>query len=153
MLAKSQNLSTTLNLQIMDTPNSFLFLCLGNICRSPMAHYLAQDILGDDVFCDSAGLYGETGSPATADARKAMRLEFGIDMSKHIAKHLNKINLNEFDAIICLDEEVYKHLVNKVPAQKLLNWHVEDPYYYDYNVYVQCSYEIRNKLLTLKPNK
>lgn len=137
----------------MDTPNSFLFLCLGNICRSPMAHYLAQDMLGDDVFCDSAGLYGQIGRPATADARKVMRLEFGSDMSKHIAKHLNEINLNEFDVIICLDEEVYEHLVNKVPAPKLLNWHVEDPYYYDYNVYVQCAYEIRNKLLTLKPNK
>ena len=134
----------------MSTFNSILFLCLGNICRSPMAHYLAQDMLGDDVLCDSAGLHGETGSPATADAQKAMRLEFGIDMSNHIAKHLNKLNLNKFDAIVCLDEAVYKYLTNKVPAEKLLNWHVEDPYYYDYNVYVQCAHEIQNKLLVFK---
>jgi protein-tyrosine-phosphatase len=83
-----------------------------------------------------------------------MRLEFGIDMSKHIAKHLNALDLSKFDVIVCLDNEVYGRLINKVPAEKLLDWHVEDPYYYyNYNVYVQCAHEIRNKLLTLKPNK
>ena len=134
----------------MEKPISFLFLCLGNICRSPMAHYLAQDMFGEKAICDSAGMYGDVGMNATRDAQKAMKKEFGIDISQHIAKHLITLDPLEFDVVVCLDENVYRRLKNKVPAEKLLDWHVEDPYSFDYSVYVECLHEIRAKLVDFK---
>jgi len=63
-----------------------LFVCLGNICRSPTAHALFQyrvnkEALSDLIFVDSAGTGGwHVGSPPDHRAQKAA-LNHGYDMS------------------------------------------------------------------------
>ena len=65
-----------------DVPH-LLFVCTGNLCRSPMAEYLARDRLADDtVTFASAGTAAMPGRPASEATVRVMR-EIGIDVSAH----------------------------------------------------------------------
>ncbi len=61
-----------------------LFVCTGNICRSPMAEHMLRDVLGEDSewTIRSAGVSAGNGLAATREAVDVMREE-GIDLSSH----------------------------------------------------------------------
>lgn len=86
-----------------------LFLCMGNICRSPAAHCVFQNLvdqsgLGEQFEVDSAGTIDfHIGSPPDQRMQLAMR-------SRNIpvigtAKHLQKKDLDYFDYILAMDNE------------------------------------------------
>ena len=80
-----------------------LFVCSGNICRSPMAaeyfrHHAAQRGLSH-VIVDSAGTLGIEGSPASDEAIVAMR-EIGVNLSAHRSKGLTSEMLRNADLAI-----------------------------------------------------
>jgi protein-tyrosine phosphatase len=86
-----------------------LFVCLGNICRSPMAealfrHKVRQAGLGSKFFIDSAGTgnwhVGESAHPGT----RAELQRHGIDASNLIARQLTIGDLARFDWILTMDE-------------------------------------------------
>jgi len=62
-----------------------LFVCYGNICRSPMAEGIARKRLGASAEVASAGI-GATGGPAAEEAVLVMKLVYGQDISSHIAR-------------------------------------------------------------------
>lgn len=86
-----------------------LFVCLGNICRSPMAEYVLKNKCAAhhlDWEIESAGTenyhVGES-----ADARGIRTaLKSGIDMRKHIARQLIQKDFEEFDIIYSLATNV-----------------------------------------------
>lgn len=61
-----------------------LFVCTGNVCRSPMAEHLMRDRLGKDSdwTTQSAGLSAINGLPASGAAAQVLR-EWGCDMGAH----------------------------------------------------------------------
>lgn len=62
-----------------------VFVCSGNICRSPMAEYLARSTATDgDVAFASAGIAAPVGRPPSAGAILVMA-ELGIDISGHVS--------------------------------------------------------------------
>ena len=69
---------------------TLLFVCTGNICRSPMAEYLLKRWLGPDPKWDvkSAGVSAEDGAPAS-EAAVAALAEKGIDLSRHASRQLD----------------------------------------------------------------
>ncbi len=89
---------------------SLLFVCLGNICRSPMAegvlrHRLVQRGLGERLRIDSAGTGGwHTGA---APDRRAIRVcaEHGIDIGGQRARVLCVADYTRFDLILCADRD------------------------------------------------
>ena len=68
-----------------------VFVCTGNICRSPMAEYLARSASDDDTLrFASAGTAAAEGSPPSSGALLAMG-ELGIDISDHRATDVRRL--------------------------------------------------------------
>ena len=89
-------------------PTTLLFVCLGNICRSPLAEAafrLEAERLGLDVLVDSAGTGGwHVGEPPDARARAAAARN-GADISGLRARQVGPADFHRFDHILALDRE------------------------------------------------
>lgn len=86
-----------------------LFVCLGNICRSPMAEGIFQHLvneagLGDQIAADSAGIGPwHIGEPAHAGTRRVLQ-EHGISYNGR-ARQFTRADFARFDYILAMDEE------------------------------------------------
>ena len=86
-----------------------LFVCLGNICRSPMAEFIMKALvqeagLADQFQIDSAAtIPDETGNPVYPPARKKL-LEYGIDPAGKTARQLRKEDYEAYDLLIGMEE-------------------------------------------------
>ena len=87
---------------------SVLFVCLGNICRSPLAEaaFRAEaDRLGLDVVVDSAGTgSSQIGNPPDARAQIVAKRR-GLDISGLRARRVTAADFDRFDHIVALDRE------------------------------------------------
>ncbi|HKM38468.1 MAG TPA: low molecular weight protein-tyrosine-phosphatase [Thiopseudomonas sp.] len=123
-----------------------LFVCLGNICRSPTAEgvfrkYLADSALADKVTVDSAGTAdwhtGKGPDPRTCEAA----LKRGYDLSKLQARQATADDFHNFDLILAMDKSNLANLEALRPANSraeldlllqrydLPRSEVPDPYY------------------------
>jgi protein-tyrosine phosphatase len=98
-----------------------LFVCLGNICRSPMAEAIFRDLvkkegLEDKFFIDSAGTGNwHAGEPPHEGTRK-MLTEKGISYEGQKARQVKQDDLMKFDYIIGMDAENIGNM-NRMAAQ------------------------------------
>jgi len=87
-----------------------LFVCMGNICRSPMAEGYFRELLAQradhlSVVVDSAGTHGyHVGSPPDRRAQAAA-LRRGIDISTLAARNVVVTDFDRFDYILAMDQE------------------------------------------------
>ncbi|KAI8092555.1 phosphotyrosine protein phosphatase I superfamily [Halteromyces radiatus] len=100
---------------------SVLFVCLGNICRSPMAEAVFAHIVQQHQLTerfkkiDSAGTAGyHVGSKP--DSRSAATCEKYGAAVNHRAQKVTTQHFKEFDYILCMDESNLEDLLNKKPA-------------------------------------
>ena len=87
------------------TARSFVFVCFGNIIRSPMCEALMNRAVGefsDSITVTSAGLNATPGRPAHPWAITAAR-EFGISLENHRARLLTSEMVDQADAIFAMD--------------------------------------------------
>ena len=122
-----------------------LFVCMGNICRSPLAEgaFRAEaERRRLDVIVDSAGTGGwHAGEPPDRRAL-AVAARHGVDISDLRARQVTRDDFHNFDHVIALDADNFDHLARlRPPGSKallsLLLDHVEgregeavaDPYY------------------------
>ena len=100
-------------------PVSILFVCLGNICRSPLAEgaFRAEAArLGLEVEADSAGTGGwHQGEPPDRRAVAAAR-RGGVDISQLRARKVSRADFDRFDLILALDQENLADLEQLRPA-------------------------------------
>jgi len=100
-------------------PVSILFVCLGNICRSPLAEgaFPAEDArLGLDVEADSAGTGGwHRGEPPDRRAIEAAK-RGGVDISGQRARKVTSGDFGRFDHILALDVDNFADLERLRPA-------------------------------------
>lgn len=86
-----------------------LFVCLGNICRSPMAEFVMKDMieksgLSGEFYIASAGTSNEEyGNPVYPPARSKL-LEHGIDPSGKTARQLQRGDYQEYDLLIAMEQ-------------------------------------------------
>lgn len=124
-----------------------LFVCMGNICRSPLAQgvlesRLREEQLLDDVLVDSAGTHAYHSGEAPDRRGIAAARERGIDISGQRARPVRDRDFQEFDLIIAMDEDNRSRLESICPqghldklqmmldfAPELREREVPDPYY------------------------
>ena len=92
-----------------------LFVCHGNICRSPMAEFVLKDMANkagssDKLIIESAATsYEEIGNPVHSGTRKKLS-EFGISVAGKYARKLIKSDYNNFDYFIGMDSANIKNM-------------------------------------------
>jgi len=98
-----------------------LFVCLGNICRSPTAegvlrHLLATEAPGLRVEVDSAGTGDyHLGEPPDLRSQRAAKRR-GIDLSGLSARQVNRRDFDDFDLILAMDRKNLRDLETLKPA-------------------------------------
>lgn len=119
-------------------PGNVLMVCLGNICRSPLAHGIFQNLVADqNIKVDSAG----TANYHTGAAPDPRSIEIatihGIDISRQKARQFVVEDFDQFDYIYVMDysnqQNVLRLARNEQDRAKvhllLGDAEVEDPYY------------------------
>ena len=119
---------------------SIIFVCLGNICRSPLAQGIAEKIIQEqrlNIKVDSAGTgdwhIGEAPCPHSI---KVAALN-GVDISQQKARQVTLVDLETYDLIVVLDQSNYDN-VKKIGQQDLVklghfghdNEDVPDPFFF-----------------------
>lgn len=128
-------------------PISILFVCLGNICRSPAADGIMHKLVEEEgldqiISIDSAGTYGgHAGDLPDARMRHHARRR-GYELH-HRSRKVKPDDFDDFDLILAMDDANYDNLFRLAPSsearqkirrmtdfcQKIPVDHVPDPYY------------------------
>ena len=120
---------------------SILFVCLGNICRSPLAEGIARKIIQEqklDIKIDSAGTGDWHIGEAPCDNSIKVALEHDVDISKQQSRQISKKDIVNYDLIIGLDDSNMANL-EKLGAKGAIklgsfaynNKDVPDPYFFN----------------------
>ncbi len=126
---------------------NILFVCMGNICRSPsaegfFARALKESPFAEHIAIDSAGTHGyHVGHPPDSRAVETA-LSFGIDISRLRARKVSVEDFDRFDLIVAMDHDNLADLRARQPAGSkarlvaMMDYHPErrpeevpDPYY------------------------
>ena len=89
-----------------------LFVCLGNICRSPMAEYVFKDMIKkegiEEIYIDSAATSSEEiGNSIHYGTRNKLK-EMNIDYGNHLARQITKQDYEKVDYIIGMEDRNIK---------------------------------------------
>ncbi|MGV6831300.1 MAG: low molecular weight protein-tyrosine-phosphatase [bacterium] len=120
-----------------------LMVCLGNICRSPLAHGILQNKLPEDqYFIDSAGTSGYHNGEKPDSRSIEVARNYGIDISNQRSRKFTVSDFDKFDKIYVMDKSNYKNVItmarnseDKAKVELILdytnseNQEVPDPYY------------------------
>ena len=99
---------------ISKNTTKILFICMGNICRSPSAEAVMQSLvkqqgLEQEIVCDSAGTFDyHRGKPADARMQKHARVR-GYELNS-ISRPFEDEDFELFDWIITMDEDNYQQI-------------------------------------------
>jgi protein-tyrosine phosphatase len=123
--------------------NSILVICLGNICRSPMAVGLLKRALPDQTV-HSAGISAMIGYPAAPFAIRIMQ-EHGIDISAHRAQNLMPRMVGEADLIVTMDQYQKRFIEQRYSTSKgkvfrlgeFGKYDIPDPYQQEFSAFRQ----------------
>ncbi|WP_025597702.1 low molecular weight protein-tyrosine-phosphatase [Burkholderia sp. WSM2230] len=95
---------------------SMLVVCVGNICRSPMAEYLLRREL-EGIAVASAGLDALTGYAADGAAVQVCA-ENGLDISQHRARQLNAALVSAADLILTMEGAHMQEIMRRHPSAR-----------------------------------
>ena len=120
---------------------SVIFVCLGNICRSPIADGIANKIVKEnslDIVVDSAGTGDWHVGEAPCDNSVKVASNNGIDIASLRARQVTKKDFEKFDVVVALDESNYNNLksmgaknIVKLGSFGYDNEDVPDPYFFN----------------------
>ena len=115
-----------------------LFVCHGNICRSPMAEFVLKDMVkkagvADQFHIESVAVSREElGNPVYPPARREMQ-RHGVSCDGHHARQITQRDVDKFDHIFYMDSSNARYLERMFPGEtkfrSFLNRNVADPWY------------------------
>ena len=124
-----------------------LMVCLGNICRSPLAHGIFADLsTHKNIQVDSAGTAAyHVGNPPDPRSQE-VALSHGIDISGQKARQFTAEDFERYDHIFVMDRSNYSNVMRLATQEhhrskvELLipNTEVPDPYYGGYDGFEDC---------------
>ncbi|MCD7973663.1 MAG: low molecular weight phosphotyrosine protein phosphatase [Candidatus Azobacteroides sp.] len=131
----------------MKDKKKLLFVCLGNICRSPaaegiMKHLVEEAGLENDFFIDSAGTSGWHEGELPDSRMRSHAKKRGYDLNS-LSRPVRSQDFDNFDMILAMDDTNYTNLMRQAPSpeaeskiyrmtdfcKKKEADHVPDPYY------------------------
>ncbi len=136
-----------------------IFVCTGNTCRSPMAHYYAQSVINKRVnaeqyYIESAGINAYDGECATQNAIQVMK-NYNVDLTNHRATSLENSLIENADYIIAMTNlhknillQIYPKLKDKIYTLKEIagsekdSLDIPDPWGYNIDVYEEIARQI-----------
>ena len=130
----------------MKQPVRVMFVCHGNICRSPMAEFIFKDLIKKRgvadrfVVASCATSSEELGNPVYPPARRELA-SHGLDCSGKYAVQLKKSDYDAWDLFILMDDNNVRNMLRTIGSDpqgkmhKLLDYtsrggNVADPWYY-----------------------
>ena len=165
----------------MGEKRSIIFVCLGNTCRSPLAEVIFRSVFNstgphtmiDDpdteavVSCSSAGAFARSEQPYSSDSVRIAKSMYKEDISRgytHIAIYERLI---EHDIVICMTDQIadflrnrfeelqdrifsFSELIEKYGIEGV-NGEVEDPYGYEFSIYMDTAKQIEDNIRALMP--
>lgn len=159
--------ATIANPPLCSGPDTILFVCMGNICRSPFAHQFAKTIPTDrPIHIDSAGLRVDKARPSPANA-VAAAARLGIDLSRNKSKPVSREMLASSDLVLVMEHWQTRELARRFPDQSgkvhLLSlyipftpgtsfydrFNIKDPFNQDLSVFIQSFQRIQLALFSL----
>lgn len=132
--------------------DNILVVCIGNICRSPIAEALLKEQY-PQKHIDSAGLSAVVGNPVDPKSQQVMN-PYNIDMSNHIAKQINENLVMKADLIFTMSDSQTKWIEERWPhcrgkTFKIGHWHdkdIADPYQHDISLFEVARQDIVESL-------
>lgn len=106
----------------MARPIKILFVCMGNLCRSPMAegvfkHYVTEAGLAQRIVSDSAGTHDyHVGDPPDPRAQRASERR-GYDISGLRGRQVSRRDFGEFHYVLAMDEVNLRLLLRLCPQE------------------------------------
>ena len=145
--------------------SNILFLCIGNICRSPFAHRLFEKLTVDQGLLGfnarSAGLMALPGNAATLMAQQ-VAAEYGVDLAEHKAQAVSKELIDRSDLILVMEKSQEDMLIDDFPEAsgrvRLMRRFarfgsharsIADPYGLNYEAYRFCYLDIEDAVTGL----
>ena len=143
-----------------------LFVCTGNICRSPMAEYLCEKMLAEHLHCSvdtledrgivvlSAGVsdFASAGHPAHPHAIEVMQAE-GIDLSPHRSQLLNEMHVRFADYIFAMTRghrerilSSWHNVDSRLYVLRTDGGDIDDPMGNAVGVFQVCAEQIRKEI-------
>ena len=97
-----------------------LFVCLGNICRSPAAHGIFEHMvkesgLQDKIEVDSAGTYGGHRGELPDRRMRTAAMYRGYALT-HKSRPVSSLDFLDFDLIVAMDDQNYEDLMHLAPS-------------------------------------
>ena len=145
---------------------SVLFVCTGNLCRSPMAEGILKDRLarnkGGGIHVSSAGTWGLEGEDAASHAISVCR-DRGIDISQHKARRLTEEMIQRVDLVVVMEFDHFHAVLEMCPdadkktrmltqfgdGKRHFYEPVPDPYGRSKRQYVKCFEQIEKHMEAL----
>lgn len=141
-------------------PTNILFVCIGNICRSPFAHGLFTKLVYqsgyEGFYAESAGLLALPGNSATYLAQK-VAAEYGVDLAEHKAKPISRELVDGSDLILIMEKPQKDTLIENFPEATDKTFLIRrfarfgsqsrgiaDPYGLQYEAYRFCFLDIED---------
>lgn len=117
-----------------------LFLCHGNICRSPMAEFVFRQMAGDRAYCESKAVSAEEIGNGMYPPAAAMLQKKGVPFANHRARQVTRADYDAFDYIVVMEEYNLPRLFRIIGSDPMGKVHrlldftdtpgdIEDPWY------------------------
>jgi protein-tyrosine phosphatase len=115
-----------------------LFVCTGNICRSPMAEGLMKSLVSTQEASwtiSSAGIAAVVNNPATSNAQIVLK-KYDLNISQHLARQITEKIVIDSDLILTMEEMHQREILHRYPFAygrvfllgKWQDFEVPDPY-------------------------
>ena len=157
--------NTIKNSRFPDDPKSLLFVCKGNICRSPFAEHIARNLsrngVKEGMAFFSAGLEVSQPFPPPKEAISAAK-SFGVQLNGHKSRRFTQEMVETFDMIIAMESWQFRTLRKAFPSEhdkifllplfdvtgwtklgRFFHYNIQDPYGQSLDEFSSCFQRIK----------